>query len=350
MTTGHLARGGALLLFVACFLRGGAPIVPDARADDTKLAVGSAAVCVLKGTQPVAKGTQLFDAASGGRAIATFTGARLPLQLSAIPADPTAGRGRISTSLGSSSLRIDGFGSPSALPTYSTRDIPVVAGHVWIASGHKVRLVQAGGSTLAAELVVMGSANQSIRASAPCDAFSLDRGTPRPIDVPGNGRLYSSKSATLDLFDTPGGKVVFTLRMTEGTSQLFWSTESKAGFVHVLSRADFVIDAWARASALDAMKKGEMVDQAIPPTTVVAGAQLALDGANPPRLVTASKDIPVRAKRDDKERPIGVVESGAQIYVMETVAGWTNVLPRNLGVTPAGDAGFWVPASEVPKN
>src|SRR5262249_2206705 len=154
----------------ALFGRGG--FVSTARAQDGRAPTGaSVSPCVLRGAEPVPKGTQLFDAASGGRAIANFTGAKVPLQLSQIPADPTIGRARVSTSAGGSSVRIDGYGSPSAISTYTTRDLPLAAGHVWISSAQKVKLVQASGSTLTAELTILGSANQAIRASGPCEAF-----------------------------------------------------------------------------------------------------------------------------------------------------------------------------------
>ena len=130
----------------------------------------------------------------------------------------------------------------------------------------------------------------------------------------------------------------------EGAAHLFWSTESRAGFVHVKARGHLTIDAWARASALEPLKKGEMMDQFLPPTTAVAGAQLALD--KPPKVVQAAREIPLRAHRDDKEKPIGAIEVGAEVYVMETLLGWVNVLPKNLGLTPADDGGFWIPSGE----
>jgi hypothetical protein len=186
-----------------------------------------------------------------------------------------------------------------------------------------------------------------VRATVPCDALALQHGTPSAMEVPGNGRGYLSKGAAVELFDGPGGAAIFTLRVMEGAQHLFWSTESRAGFVHIRGRGNLTLDGWARASSLEPLKKGEMMDQFIPPTTAVTGAQLALD--KPPRLVQATREIPVRAHREDKERPIGVVEPGAEIYVMETMLGWVNVLPRNLGLTPADDGGFWIPASETPK-
>jgi hypothetical protein len=141
--------------------------------------------------------------------------------------------------------------------------------------------------------------------------------------------------------------VIFTLKVMEGASQLFWSTESRAGFVHVKGRGNLTLDAWARATSLEPLKKGEMMDQFIPPTSAVTGAQLALD--KPPRIVQATREIPVRAHREDKEKPIGAIEVGAEVYLMETLSGWVNVLPKNLGLMPGDDAGFWIPAADAPK-
>jgi hypothetical protein len=45
--------------------------------------------------------------------------------------------------------------------------------------------------------------------------------------------------------------------------------------------------------------------------------------------------------------PIGYIEAGGEMYVMETVVGWSSVLPRALNLLPPGDHSFWVPAYEV---
>ncbi len=83
------------------------------------------------------------------------------------------------------------------------------------------------------------------------------------------------------------------------------------------------------------------------PGTAIAAVNLKLDGE--PRVVKATRDLPVRPHRDDKERPIGVVEAGAEVFVMEVLSGWTNVLPKNLGLMPGEDGGFWIPSAEVSK-
>ncbi len=350
MEAALLARGRVTLLgyarIAAALLAAPALLVGPAYADDAVVVAGAQAgpVCVVKGTFPGPKGTSIFDAPSGGRAVATFSGAAQAMAMSELPADPTAGRARVSTSLGTASFRVDGWVAPGAFAVFTTRDVPVQPGHVWITGAQRVKLVPAAGGAVGVEISLAGS-GQAVRAAAACDALALQPGAPTAMEVPGNGRGYVTKGSALELFDEPGGSAVFTLRVPEGASQLFWSTEARAGFVHVKARGELAVDAWARASSLEPLKKGEMMDQFIPPTTAYAGAQLALD--KPPRLLQAAREIPVRAHRDDKEKPIGAVEAGAEVYVMETLLGWTNVLPRNLGLTPADDGGFWVPSAEV---
>ena len=46
----------------------------------------------------------------------------------------------------------------------------------------------------------------------------------------------------------------------------------------------------------------------------------------------------------------GREEGHAEVYVMETMAGWVNVLPKNLALMPPEDGGFWIPSAEVPKG
>lgn len=333
---------GALVLASAASIAGGA------RADDVKPLAASPTTtsgCMLKGIFPVQKGATIHDAPSGGRAIATFTGAQQAVSLSEIPPDPAAGRARISTSDGPASLRIDGWASPASIAVFTTRDVPIAADHVWIADAQRVKLVAAASGSLTGEIAIPGTSGQTARGVAPCDAWALRPGTPTPMDVPGNGRGYLTRGSSIELYASPRGPVVFTLRVADGTAQLFWSNESRAGFVHVKTRGTLVVDAWARSRDLEALKKGEMMDQFVSPTTTQAGATLKLDGA--PRLIQAPRDIPIRAKREDKDAPIGMIEAGAEVYVIETMLGWTNVLPKGLGVTPAGDGGFWIPSAQI---
>lgn len=320
-------------------------VAAGASAQDPKPAAGGGLACVLKGSPPGPKGAQIFDAASGGRAVAAFTGAPVPLAISELPADPATGRARVATTSGSASFRIEGWISPAAIDLFTTRDVPVQPGHVWISSAQKVKLAGASSGALTAELVVPGG--QGPRGTAPCDAVALQPGTPTAMEVPGNGRGYVIRGASVDLFDEPGGASVYTLKAAAGAPRLFWSTEARDGFVHLRARGALTVDAWARSRDLDPLKPGETMDQLAPPVTSVGSAQMAFDRT--PRVGKAARDVPVRARRDEKERPIGVVEAGAEVYLMETMVGWVNVLPKGLGLTPVDDLGFWVPEADAPR-
>jgi hypothetical protein len=192
---------------------------------------------------------------------------------------------------------------------------------------------------------VPGTGGQTVRATVPCDALGLHHGTPSAMEVPGNGRGFLSKGSSVELFEEPGQGSLFTLKVMEGAAQLFWSTESRAGFVHVKTRGTLTIDAWARATSLEALKKGEMMDQFIPPTTAINAVTLSLDKT--PRVIQATREIPFRARRDEKEKTIGAVEAGTEVFVIDTILGWTNVLPKNLGLSPTDDGGFWLAPNDV---
>jgi hypothetical protein len=349
MRSTFLARAGVGfaigLIGSASFLGGGAGPT-EARAEPPK---GSTATptCLLQGTSPVAKGTQLFDAASGGAPIARFTGNLVPMQMTEIPADPATGRAKLMTSTGSGSLRVEGYVDASAIPVFTSRDVPVMAGNVWIAAGQRVRLVHGGPGSIRVEKTVAGSRAQSVTGTAPCEGLALQASAPPAASIPQNARTFLTKNPTTDIFDRPNGDAVFSLQMLEGSSQLFWSTETKAGFVHVMGRGDLVIDGWIRWRDLEPLKRGEMMGSDYRPQGPTAAAQLVFE--DPPRLATAPKDIPIRSKRSEKAKPIGVLEAGAQVYIMETAAGWTNVLPKDLHILPPEDGGFWIPATDVPK-
>lgn len=145
MKRGYLACGAAL---VGLWLLAGATSAPEAHADEAPAAAEpsvTAPSCAIKGTYPPSKNTKLFDAPSGGNVIATLTGAYIPMTLTEIPFDPS-GRARLSTSAGSGAMRLEGYVAPADISLFTTRDISVYGGSVWIASAQKVKLVKASTS------------------------------------------------------------------------------------------------------------------------------------------------------------------------------------------------------------
>jgi hypothetical protein len=125
----------------------------------------------------------------------------------------------------------------------------------------------------------------------------------------------------------------------------FFSSEQRGGFVHIEYGGEIGIDAWAKASDLQAMPRGETSD--VPPGsyTLTSPPQLQLEKT--PRIVTTQREVPLRVAARDAEAPVGVIEPATEVYVMDTVAGWANVLPKSLHVLPADNLSFWVKAVDL---
>ncbi len=285
------------------------------------------------------KGINLWQNAQGNPAVASFGGQPVPMTAFEWPGSAGAGRIRVRTAGG---LRIEGWIDAGQLPLFTSAEVPIVPGHLWLAPGQRVHFSGASNG-LAVEASLAGPVTQTFRATSPCSSFALDK-RPRPAwDVPGNGRCYLPRGASLDLRDRPGGSVIHALQT--GSGLLLWSTESQGGYVHVVYHEDLVIDAWAAASDVVALKQGETMDRLAPPSTATGSARLSMTGQ--PTVVRAVKDVPLRLTTQEAGKPVGFIEAGSEVYLVETVLGWTSVLPRALHILPPGDHSFWVPSSEV---
>ncbi len=290
----------------------------------------------------MAKGASLWGEPQGSSAVANFAGQPVGLIASGFPASASGGRIRVRTSGG---VRIDGFVDPNDLPIYAGSDLAVVQGHVWIAQGQRVAF-SAASNGVTVDASISGPITQAFRVTAPCASLSLDKRARVPWDVPGNGRGYLPLKGTLELRDQPGGAVIQTLRTEPGSAgALLWSTEAQGGYVHVVYHEDVVIDAWVASSDLSALKQGETMDRLAPPSSMTGSARLSLSGQ--PTLVRAQKDVPLRLKPEEAAKPVGAIETGGEVYLIQTMLGWTSVLPRALNVLPPGERSFWVPSSEV---
>lgn len=294
--------------------------------------------CEVKGTPLMAKGASLWGNSDASTLVGSFAGQ--PIGVVATSFSP-AGRVKVRTSGG---IRIDGFIDGKDLPLYTSAEVPVVAGHVWIATGQKVSFT-ASASGLTVEAPPSGPLSQALRASSPCSSLSLDKHQRPAWDVPGFGRGYLPKRESLDVYDQPGGGVVQTLHLSQPGAMLLWSTETRDGYVHVEYHEDLVLDAWVASADVTALKVGETMDRLAPPSTMTGSARLALGGQT--LIVRAQKDVPLRLSTKEGATPVGFIEAGGEVYVTETVLGWSAVLPRALNVLPPDGHSFWVPASEV---
>jgi hypothetical protein len=280
-----------------------------------------------------------------GRIIARFSGAATALLASDFPAD-SRGRVRIETGTGAGGFRIRGQLSVADLPLYTTSNVPVVQNHLWIAATRSVAFLASAPGRLKIEKRLSQPLAQSFVAWAPCSAVSLAASPPAVFSAEGDARAYLLKNPTLELFDQPGGTPISTLtRARDVDSVLFFSSERRAEFVSLSYHGEVLIEAWARARDLTALAQGETSDQLAQRGATRSAPRLAVQGE--PRVVKPARDVPLRAAAKESEATIGVVEPGAETFVLDIVAGWASVMPKAMNVLPGPEGQFWVKASDL---
>jgi hypothetical protein len=294
--------------------------------------------CSVKGTPVLPKTAQIFTTSKGGDVIATFTGQAVAATV-AFAGAPRAG---IQTGGG---FRLEGYVEPSVVPIFTTRDVTVAEGHVWIGAGRSVKVVGGTDASVQIEFAAPMPVDQTVRATTVCEALALDPPATRTASPPEGARAWVTKRVPLVLRGKPGGDGVF--RFTSDASKgalLFWGTEVRGGSVKVALASDLVVDAWADAKDLEAMPRGEMLDAvATAGTTVIKPPKVTLGGSA--RIVKSPVEMPIRAKGDDAAVPIGTLDAGTEVAVLETILGWSNVVPTSFAVMPPAGGGFWVKAA-----
>lgn len=344
--TAPLRRVASVIPFIGlavatCF--GVAPV----RAQSAPAASGPR--CVLTGTTAPSTDVEIHDAISGGRAIAHFAGAEIPISESDFPSDASVRRAAIATGDGRGNFHINGFVESAKLPVYTASRVPVFHDHLWIGEGQRVSVVGSDADRLRVVHKVISPIDQTFSATSACSLFTLSF-TPSPgWNVPGEARGYVVKKSSIELFDGAAAdrNLVTSLHRADGVPGiLMWSTERRDDWVHVEYHGEILIDAWARARDLEALDRGETMDQLAGPVYKHSSQRLALAGT--PRVVRTTRQISLRIKASDSGPVIGWIEPDTDTYVIDIVAGWASVMPRSLNVVPSGDGQFWVKASDLP--
>jgi hypothetical protein len=330
----------AVLAFLSLVLLGG----PDgsARAADPE---GSGVDCVVKGRGVVDKTVSIFSDRTGGTAVASFATQEVSLEVFDFPPTP-AGRARVRTGKGSASLRIEGFVDPSKIPLSARNDLPIAPDHVWIGKGQAVRLEAASKGVLSVGMT-LAATQQKLHAKAACGALAIGNVLGDDLGPPATAKKWLLKNTTLDLYGDPSGAIVFTIEVPYAESGiLMYSTESQSIFQHVRHWGPIVIDAWAKTSDLKSLPKGEMLDELAGPGTIsVNPAKLKVEGGV--KELKAPKNLPVRLAANDASKAIGTLEDGAEVLVLDTVAGWSRIYPKALEVLPPEGRDFWVKAADL---
>ena len=304
-----------------------------------------APTCGQKGRVTFDKDTSLLDAS--GRKLARFSGGESAVSLLAPPASGSD-MVRIETGTGRGSFRLAGFVKAAELRVYAAYNLPVVSGHVWLAAGTRVTPAATSGGKVRIEKQLSTPFNQRFTAVADCSALTFSPPTPPGFGMPGSARVFLMKVELLDLYGDvpPTGSPILTLqRATNVDNVRFFSTEQRGGYVHVHYQGDVSINAWAKASDLTPLPRGETSD--LPPGSYTMTSPPQLQLPEPPRVIKTTRELPLRIAAKDAEAPIGVIEADTEVYVMDTIAGWAKVLPKSLHVLPAGDLSFWVKSADL---
>ena len=315
------ARTGAAFVSILPLLFAG-----SARAEES---------CTLRGEAVMPKGTTISDA--GGADIAQFTGAKVAVAVSGFSS--SGSRAKVQTS----GFRIDGFVRARDVPVYTARTVPVYAGHVWIAEGRRVSVLSGGPGKLQVEKSVSSPLSGTFHGWAPCEAFTLSERVPSGWTPPGSARGYLLRRDRIDLYSSEQGDVVTSLE--RGGDLLLWSTDRAGAWVHVEYHGDIVLDGWVRSSDVSALPPGETMDQLAPSPVQRGSPVLNIQGQ--PKTVRVDRPVTLRASASDAAGTIGGIDSGVEVMVMDIVAGWASVLPKELSISPAGTNQFWVRAKDI---
>lgn len=305
---------------------------------------GSGPSCVIGGRAFVTQNTLVYDQPTGGKVIGRLTGARGPMKVTRFPKDATSGRALINTGDG---FRVEGFVAPSALTVFATRDLSVAGSQLSIATSTPLKITGALPGKLRLELPATGGLTRSVRTTVNCDALTFNQTSPLVFEIPRNARGYVPKEGILELYDSPAGSVVATVYPSGGgNGLLLWGTTKRAGFVNVVMRSDVFIDAWVRLSDVNALPKGELMDQLAPQTRGFYSPTVGLKETFPTKEVP--KVTSLHFGRGSAAPVIGALEPKAEVFLLDTVLGWSSVLPVGLQVMPPeNSSGYWVLASDL---
>jgi hypothetical protein len=286
----------------------------------------------------------LVDA--NGRKLARFSGGESAVVLLSPPA-----RGsdllRIQTGTGRGSFRIEGYLKAADLRLFTSSDVQAVSGHVWINAGTRVTLVGSSAAQVKIEKRLSTPLQQVFGAAVTCSTLTFNPPTKEQPSVPNSARTFLMKGNDLELFAQPAAPSPVTSlhRAPQVDSVAFLSTEQRGGFVHVQYFGEVRIDGWAKASELVPLARGEFAETWSGGYSLTSPPRLQLQ--QEPRVVRTSRELPLRLAAREAEKPIGVIEPETELYVMDTVAGWANVLPKSLHVLPAESSSFWVKAGDL---
>ncbi len=323
-----------------------AQAAPQSQGTATSSLVGSATSneCRLEGAATMPLDIVIYAKEKGDAKIGRFTGMTTGLTVLELP-DSTARRAHVVTGIGRGGFAVEGWVDVTAIPLFATANLPVIAGHVWIQGGQRVEYEGRQQNQVRVQRATTSPFAQSFSATATCSNLSLTPVPPIPSDIARWARGYALERNELAISSEPKGDSTYKLiRSSVTTSVFLHGTDKKDDWVRVRYYGTIGIDAWAKASDLRLLPKGERVDEYIPASQAETGRLRIVESG---RVVSVTERVPVRLRPTPDAPVIGEIEPATETFILDVAAGWASVLPKALNVAPPADRQFWVEARKV---
>jgi hypothetical protein len=291
----------------------------------------------------VAMSTTVFSAQTGGVELAYLAHAAGRLEVAELPADTLVGRARLEARGDAPSIRVSGWAPADSLPIALKSDVVVVADHVWLRGGARVRLLQSQPGSFVAE--PRSPSFAKVRAPVSCGDLSLSLAEWSDPPRASVGKEYVLKAKSTPLYDAPGGKKVFALEPLGllGESP-FTVWETKGAWLRFERGGPERIDGWLRAQDVTPPKPDD--------GDAYGMGGLGLSGTG---LGSVPAPVPMVAKRDttvyldaDKSAPAaGVLEKGAKVRATPAAPGFTAIRVWDGGVRAPSGKSFHVRSADL---
>jgi hypothetical protein len=283
--------------------------------------------CPTKGRFAIAPGATL---AIAGVPRLRFRGAKVDAGVSINGAE------KVSAVIRSGGFRFGGMLEARDVPIRATRQIPIVAGHIWIEEG--VPLGVSPGLRVTSHY----TEGLDVVATATCEQIGIGEKTWWPKV---HGTPYHLAHATFDLLDAPSGRVVAAALKPRSEIYTLWTDRADKGYVHVLNRDWISVDGWVKETELLPGEGGDCDDCR---GSIMDAEDRCPDDAGEDDIDGCpefkhdvgklAKDVDVVG---DKGETLGSAEAGAEIVVLERKNGRARVVPRGADILPV-NGGWWI--------
>jgi hypothetical protein len=254
------------------------------------------------------------------------------------PADSQHGRLRMRARRDHPSIRVDAWVSGAEIDFYAQRDLPIIVDHVSISVNARLRLYHPEAAVFDGE--PWSPTFEKTRTPIACDDIGFSQ-VKVPIKPAGKGRDVLLKAASAPLFDSPTGKIVFTLVHVEPYPTPLEAFEKANGMEHVRYDGDVHVDGWVRSSDLRDPKPEDNYG--------LGGLGLTGTGGgygSSAKAWTARVDTEIHLGKDAKAPLVGILEKGARVWITKG-SDWSEIRMVDSAALPPKGKSFYVRTADL---